>query len=126
MRHSRRPASSGATSRHEPRHSRRAFVFLAVAGLAFALTLADARGCDRGHDTTLEPSARRARELGLTDLCLFTDARYARHPSQADWHGAFQDHPLALEHFPSGSLLLPTALERPGTGEAMRLVGAER
>ncbi|MCK7500019.1 MAG: hypothetical protein MZW92_64010 [Comamonadaceae bacterium] len=45
----------------------------------------------------------------LTDLCLFTEARYTRHPSQADLHSAFQDHPLALEHFPTGSLIVPPA-----------------
>ncbi len=45
--------------------------------------------------------------LGLTDLALFTDARYSRHPSQADWHAPFQDHPGALEHFPSGALVMP-------------------
>jgi hypothetical protein len=45
--------------------------------------------------------------LGLTDLCLFTEARYTRHPSQADHFAPFQDHPQALEHFPSGSLLAP-------------------
>jgi hypothetical protein len=50
------------------------------------------------------------RQLQLTDLCLFTEARYTRHPSQADLHSPFQDHPLALEHFPSGSLLLPPAI----------------
>ena len=44
---------------------------------------------------------------GLTDLTLFTEARYTRHPSQADLHSAFQDHPLAFEHFPSGSLIAP-------------------
>lgn len=47
------------------------------------------------------------RDLGLTDLCLFTEARYTRHPSMADRHAAFQEHPSALDHFPSGSLLLP-------------------
>jgi hypothetical protein len=45
--------------------------------------------------------------LGLTDLCLFTEARYTRNPSQADRHAAFQDHPMALEHFPAGALLAP-------------------
>lgn len=45
------------------------------------------------------------RSLELTDLCLFTEARYTRHPTQADRHAPFQDHPLSLEHFPSGSLL---------------------
>jgi hypothetical protein len=43
----------------------------------------------------------------LTDLCLFTEARYTRHPSQADFHAPFQDSPLALEYFPSGSLMPP-------------------
>jgi len=46
-------------------------------------------------------------QLGLTDLALFTEARYTRHPSQADLHSAFQDHPMSLEHFPSGSLVSP-------------------
>ena len=45
--------------------------------------------------------------LQLTDLCLFTEARYTRHLSQADLHSAFQDHPLALDHYPSGSLVVP-------------------
>jgi hypothetical protein len=45
--------------------------------------------------------------LKLTDLCLFTDARYIRHLSQTDLHTPFQDHPGALEHFPSGSIVSP-------------------
>jgi hypothetical protein len=46
-------------------------------------------------------------KFNLTDLCLFTDARYTRHPSMADLHTAFQDHPMSFEHFPSGALLSP-------------------
>lgn len=49
------------------------------------------------------------RQLRLTDLCLFTEARYTRHPSMADVHAPFQDHPVAFEHFPSGSLVTPPA-----------------
>ena len=45
--------------------------------------------------------------LGLTDLCLFTEARYTRNPAAADRFTPFQDHPLSLEHFPSASILLP-------------------
>lgn len=45
--------------------------------------------------------------LRLTDLCLFTEARYTRHLSQADMNTALQDHPLSLEHFPSGSFNRP-------------------
>ncbi len=53
-------------------------------------------------------------QLSLTDLCLTTEARYTRHPSQADRHSAFQDHPLALEHFPSGTVISPPATSRHG------------
>jgi len=47
------------------------------------------------------------KRLELTDLCLFTDARYTRHPAMADMNSAFQDMPMAFEHFPSGSLMPP-------------------
>lgn len=47
------------------------------------------------------------REYGLTDLCLFTEARYTRHPALADLHSAFQDGPLSIEHFPTGALAGP-------------------
>ena len=71
--------------------------------LLFGLTLADAgfRTVDQTANRTL------VRELGLSDLALFTEARYTRHPTQADRHAPFQDHPAALEHFPTGSLLTP-------------------
>ena len=71
--------------------------------LLFGLTLADARS------RTVDQTANRAlvRQLGLSDLALFTEARYTRHPTQADRHAPFQDHPAALEHFPTGSLLTP-------------------
>jgi hypothetical protein len=46
-------------------------------------------------------------QLGLTDLALFNEARYTRHPALADLHTAFQDGPSSLDHFPSGSLLTP-------------------
>lgn len=49
--------------------------------------------------------------LGLTDLAIWTEARYTRHPSQADFFSAFQDSPGALEHFPAGHLLpLPVSI----------------
>lgn len=52
-------------------------------------------------------NARLVRQLQLTDLCLFTEARYTRNPAVTDLASAFQDSPLSLEHFPSGSLLQP-------------------
>jgi F0F1-type ATP synthase membrane subunit c/vacuolar-type H+-ATPase subunit K len=54
-----------------------------------------------------------ASSLALTDLALFTEARYTRHRSQADLHAAFQDHPGALEHFPTGSLAGPPPYRAP-------------
>ena len=47
------------------------------------------------------------RTLQLTDLALWTEARYTRHPSQADCFTPFQDFPSALEHFPAGSIMAP-------------------
>lgn len=55
---------------------------------------------------------RLVEELALTDPALFTEARYTRHLSQADRHAPFQDHPMAFEHFPSGSLVLPADIGR--------------
>jgi hypothetical protein len=52
------------------------------------------------------------KNLGLTDLCLFTEARYNRHLSQADRYAAFQDHPVSLEHFPTGAIAGPPAALR--------------
>ncbi len=74
---------------------------------AAATDAAYRRGRSSEH---LRNSSALVESLALTDLCLFTEARYTRHPSQADLHTPFQDHPLALEHFPSGSLLTPPAL----------------
>ena len=61
----------------------------------------------RASSPLLQQRANMVRELGLTDLALFTEARYTRHLSQSDLHSAFQDHPMALEHFPSGSFCPP-------------------
>lgn len=55
----------------------------------------------------IEEKAEMVRRNGLTDLCLFTEASYTRHLSQADLHTAFQDSPMSFEHFPSGSLAAP-------------------
>jgi len=60
----------------------------------------------------IREQARIVKELNLTDLCLFTEARYTRHPSQADRHAPFQDHPMSLEHFPSGTMMGPPPMLR--------------
>ncbi len=45
--------------------------------------------------------------LGLSDLCVSTEARYTRHPAVSDAMAPFMDHPGAIEHFPTGSFWLP-------------------
>jgi hypothetical protein len=83
------------------------FWYLAVS--VILLIIAFAHGAyrrDRSYES-LRTTGALVRDLELTDLCLFTEARYTRHPSQADFHTPFQDHPLSLEHFPSGSLMTP-------------------
>ena len=83
--------------------------FTVLAGLAIAVggcVLDAAVATDRAGPRFAAQRALAAR-LELTDIALFTEARYTRHPTQADLQSAFQDHPLAFEHFPSGSLLPP-------------------
>jgi hypothetical protein len=80
------------------------FLVLCTLAAAFLGCLVDAW---RPRADEMSATQALAQRLGLTDLALFTEARYTRHPSQADLHSAFQDHPLALEHFPSGSLIVP-------------------
>lgn len=91
------------------RKSSRFLLFLL--GVLALLEVARLHALHRGRDRAEEVRgmASMARRLGLTDLALFTDARYARHPSQADRFAPFQDHPTSLEHFPSGSLVPPPA-----------------
>lgn len=45
--------------------------------------------------------------LGLSDLCVATEARYTRHPAVSDPVVPFMDHPGAMEHFPTGSFWAP-------------------
>ena len=82
-------------------------LFLAASSLLALLTIVDASIQQASAVGKLQKRADLVKELYLTDLALFTEARYTRHYTQADLHSAFQDHPMGLEHFPSGSMLLP-------------------
>ncbi|MEW6164143.1 MAG: hypothetical protein AB1642_03685 [Pseudomonadota bacterium] len=86
-----------------------ALAVFACALAAFALTFADAARLRASGAGDVAATAALVERLGLTDLALFTEARYTRHPTQADLHSAFQDHPVALEHFPTGALMPPPA-----------------
>lgn len=83
------------------------FVGVALGAAALGLMTAHADYRIAGAGPSLMEKAALVERLELTDLCLFTDARYARHPSVADRHSAFQDSPMSAEHFPSGTVVLP-------------------
>lgn len=87
------------------------FILVLLAGGSLCLLMAlHARLEAAARQPERRERAALVRQLRLTDLCLFTEARYTRHPAMADLHAPFQDHPFAFEHFPSGSLVTP-----PGT-----------
>ena len=99
------PASSGDPARlRGSTRAALAFALLGGACLAAALHTALAGGTAEIRRTE---SRALVAELGLGDLALFTEARYTRNPALADLHSAFQDGPLTLEHFPTGSLVAP-------------------
>ena len=87
---------------------RRTNAFLVSVALGVVLLFASFLDGALRTDAAMPGIGRRAdlvATLALTDLALFNEARYTRHPSQADLHSAFQDHPMALDHFPTGSLV---------------------
>jgi hypothetical protein len=89
------------------RKSSLVFLYIALSFFLLVAALAHAAWQREERAPSLRDQAELVRALELTDLCLFTEARYTRHPSQADLHSSFQDHPVSLEHFPSGSLVTP-------------------
>jgi hypothetical protein len=88
----------------------RARIFLAALS-AGILVLAVCLVRHPGNAVTGSELARRTRivsVLELTDLSIWTEARFTRHPSQADFFSAFQESPGSLDHFPAGSVLSPS------------------
>jgi len=83
--------------------------FFALLIVLFLASFADAGRLAQSRTGEQAGRAELAAKLQLTDLALFTEARYTRHPALADLHSAAQDHPLSFEHFPSGSLMPPPA-----------------
>ncbi len=96
-----------------PRPSNPFLILLAAAYALIGAAAVHASVRGAAHRRTLAPATALVRRAGLTDLCLFTEARYTRHLSQADGFAAFQDHPGAREHFPSGALVHPPDREAP-------------
>jgi hypothetical protein len=87
------------------------FLFYMLINLSLlALLFVHAAHKERADMVFLKERGKIVKRLELTDLCLYTEASYTRHLSQADMHTPFQDYPMSLEHFPSGSILLPPAM----------------
>ena len=81
-----------------------------IQGVLLMLFFVHAAYTEKTAGPGLEEKREMVKRLELTDLCLFTEASYTRHLSQADLHTPFQSHPLSLEHFPSGSIIQPPAM----------------
>jgi hypothetical protein len=87
----------------------RIFILLTVIQLTVLMVLAlYALEGSRDRREIIRAKADLVRSLTLTDLSIWTEARYTRHPSQADSFTPFQDFPSAPEHFPAGSIVPPT------------------
>jgi len=98
-----------AEARFSFRKSGLCLTLLGACVLFMGLMLVHASCQRQADDSALDHMAGEVRNLELTDLCLFTEARYTRHLTQSDHYSAFQDHPAALEHFPTGSIAGPPA-----------------
>lgn len=83
------------------------FIQIAIGFIILCLIFIHSHISIRNREKELQIKREMVKTFGITDLCLFTEARYTRHPSMADLNTPFQDYPLSLEHFPSGSLIGP-------------------
>ena len=83
------------------------FLYLVVNLILLSLMFIHASFKKEATLESIKEKGEMVRVLELTDLCLFTEANYTRHLSQADLHAPFQDSPMSLEHFPSGSIAAP-------------------
>lgn len=92
------------------------FIIFTAAGIFISLLLLIGHPHMTGayYQKNQKEEALLVKKLDLTDLCLFTEAPYTRHLSQADNFSAFKDSPLIFEHYPSGSLTLPPQLVHSG------------
>jgi len=86
------------------------FLYLAFNLLVLVVLFGHVLHRQRTSLPSLHEKAQMVRTLRLSDLCLFTEASYTRHLTQADLHTPFQDSPMSLEHFPSGSLFPPPGM----------------
>lgn len=82
------------------------FIILLFINLAF-LFLHSRNETQAWLEEDLAANRELVNHLALTDLALWTEARYTRHPALADFFAPFQDSPASYEHFPAGSIIAP-------------------
>ena len=104
------------------RRTRLFLAFLLLSTLALALLLRQGLAASAAATRNAEAKRQLVQRLGLTDLSLWSEARYTRHPSQADLFSPFQDYPGAFDHFPAASIIAP-AMPRPTTSLRLRRKG---
>jgi len=82
------------------------FIILTIAEVTVLLVILVQLGSQLKYDNEILMPAERVivQRLELTDLSIWTEARYTRHPSQADFFSPFQDGPSSLDLFPAGSV----------------------
>ena len=91
-------------------------VLLCAFGLVHAALYLQARGAVIRQQNNAAAWDIVTAALGLSDLCVATEARYTRHPAVSDPMAPFMDHPGAIEHFPTGSFWAPPGLPAEGEG----------
>jgi hypothetical protein len=84
------------------------FIALTIVELTVLLVILVQLGSELKNDSEVLIPAQRVivQRLELTDLSIWTEARYTRHPSQADFFSPFQDGPSSFDLFPAGSVVV--------------------
>jgi len=95
----------------------RLLVVCALFALALIVVGLDVRARRQDEATRIGRTRAVVGLLGFADLALSSDARWLRHPSQAESGAAFADLPGALDIDPAGAAIGPplTLLEQGGT-----------
>ncbi|MCG6553527.1 MAG: hypothetical protein L7F77_14485 [Candidatus Magnetominusculus sp. LBB02] len=81
--------------------------FIAIEAAVLAVLYISSANCVHCKDNEMSLKRAMVRAMRLTDAAFWTEARYTRHPSQADFFAAFQDFPSSPDHFPAGSIVPP-------------------
>lgn len=91
------------------RRSDRALFGAALLALLLGATVLDGARLRHHSAAALASNTALVRALGIADLYVFGDAPHTRHLTQAGAFSGTRNHPGALDHSWSGSLVQPSA-----------------